>query len=185
MTSVSSLRQLTPRRALSMTEALRLAELQANRLLEQFAIADPPTPVSVVSELPKVRIEELAKIPVSGSAHWSGQDWIIVVRSDEPLVRKRFSMAHELKHIVDHPFRDYLYSQPKRTTAGRDRAEVVADHFAACLLMPKKWIYAAWNEGIRDVGDLAYFFEVSRVAMERRIRDLGLAPITAPQEVAA
>ena len=62
---------------------------------------------------------------------------------------------------LDHPFRDYLYPEAKRTTGGRDRAEVVADHFAACLLMPKKWIYSAWNEGIRDVSDLAYFFEVS------------------------
>ena len=184
MTSVPKLRRLTPRRPLSEMEALRLAELQANRLLELFEVPGPPVPISVISHLPKIYVEELPSIPVSGSAHWDGALWIIVLSADEPETRRRFSLAHELKHVLDHPFRFVLYANAPRRKGQPPRMEVVADHFAACLLMPKRWIYAAWNAGIRDVRDLATFFEVSRAAMERRITDLGLAPMTNAMEAA-
>ena len=42
MTSVRRLRRLIPRRPLSDIESLRLAELQANRLLELREIPGPP-----------------------------------------------------------------------------------------------------------------------------------------------
>ena len=157
MTSVRNLRQLVPRRRLSSEEAFRLAELQANRLLAMYELPGPPVPVSLIAQLPKILVDQIAGIPVSGSAHWSGTHWVIVLHANEPHTRKRFSLAHELKHILDDPFRDFLYHHGGEEQRHR-LAEAVANHFAACLLMPKRWVYAALKSGISDVTDLAHLF---------------------------
>ena len=45
------LRGLVPRRQLTFHEALRIAELQANRLLGHFGIETPAVPDEIISEL--------------------------------------------------------------------------------------------------------------------------------------
>jgi predicted transcriptional regulator len=37
----------------------------------------------------------------------------------------------------------------------------VCDYFAACLLMPRRWLRQAWSEGMRDVPGLARRFGVT------------------------
>ena len=50
---LATLRALVPPRRLTYTESLRIAELQANRLLEIFDIAGPRVPSELVTELPR------------------------------------------------------------------------------------------------------------------------------------
>lgn len=69
---LATLRQLTPQRPATFFEALRIAELQANRLLELWDVDDGPVPTDVVSELPSIRVWRESGLPVSGSSHWSG-----------------------------------------------------------------------------------------------------------------
>src|SRR4051812_15753481 len=64
---LKTLRDLVPRRPLSFGESLRVAELQANRLLELFAISGPLVPNELVSELPRIEVRYDADLPVSGS----------------------------------------------------------------------------------------------------------------------
>jgi hypothetical protein len=42
--------------------------------------------------------------------------------------------------------------------------------------MPRSWVVAAWESGVREIGLLARIFEVSLDAMRRRLRQLGLVP---------
>src|SRR5437773_12565338 len=77
------LRALVPRRPLSPWETLLIAELQANRLLEHFAVTAAPVPEEIVSELPRVRIAREPGLPMSGCAHWEGRFWVITVNADE------------------------------------------------------------------------------------------------------
>ena len=70
----------------------------------------------------------------------TGLGWVVVIRGDEPKVRQRFSLAHELKHIIDDDLMTRLAGglYPATTLYCADeRAERVADRFAAALLMPK------------------------------------------------
>lgn len=174
MSVIADLRQLTPHRPLTIAESLRVAELQAARLLAAQEIAEPPVPESVIANLPRVQIERAGWMQDSGCVGWSKGRWVIVLNRNEPAVRQRFSLAHEAKHILDAPFGDVLYPGWRGLSTG-ERAEHVADHFAACLLMPKLWVRRAfYNYGITDTRRLALRFGVSQAAMRVRLASLGM-----------
>ena len=171
---VADLRALTPHRALTLGESLRVAELQANRLLSESRVTEPAVPESIIAGLPRVAVERVGRVPVSGSVRWSRGLWMIAINRHEPQVRQRFSLAHELKHVLDAPFGDVLYPE-WRGMSSHDRAEQIANHFAACLLMPKAWVRSAFfNQGLTDLRRLAYRFDVSQAAMRIRLESLGL-----------
>lgn len=103
--------------------------------------------------------------------------WVVIIKGDEPKVRQRFSLAHEFKHIIDDALMtalpDGLYPATTLYTAD-ERAEKVADRFAAALLMPKILLRRDWTDGLQDIGVLARRYDVSRAAMEYRLRQLRL-----------
>lgn len=170
---VAELRRLVPLRRLTLGEALRVAELQANRLLASLGIEDAPVPETVVSKLPRFQVRRQASIPVSGAANWAKGKWMIVLNASEPSGRQRFSLCHELKHVLDAPFDGLLYG-PKDDDAAHERSEQIADYFAACLLMPRMWVKRAYRNGVQDVAKLAGLFAVSRAAMNVRLQNVGL-----------
>jgi Zn-dependent peptidase ImmA (M78 family) len=165
--TLASLRGLTPNRRLSYAEALRIAELQANRLLELSGSPDQPAGAEFVSELPRIRVK-YRRLPTSGLSYWDGHDWIIGINRDEPETRQRFTLLHEFKHIIDHGHTQQIYG------AHSQRAEHAADYFAGCALMPKRLIKSAWGNGIQAVADLAQAFDVSEPAIQVRLAQLGL-----------
>lgn len=172
------LRQLMPARPLQFAEAVRIAELQATRLLLARGLTGPPVPSDLVAKFPRVQVESIYPLGVSGAAAWSDGRWQIILNGGEPAVRQRFSAVHELKHVIDHSLATIAYPARFGMTSGQ-RQEQVADYFAACVLMPRRWVKRAWGNGIQDVNRLARMFEVSREAMRYRLRALGLLePIT-------
>jgi Zn-dependent peptidase ImmA (M78 family) len=168
------LRSKAPRRALSPAEAAQVAEWQATALLEQAGLTEPPTPRRLISELPRVLVRTDVDLPVSGCTSWQAGHWLIVLNGAEPYVRQRFSLAHEFKHTIDHRYRDILYVDRPGLSAYA-QAEQAADYFAACLLMPRRWLKHAWGDGIQRLSDLSWLFAVSLPAMTRRLKHLGLS----------
>ena len=177
------LRGLVPHRQLTFNEALRIAELQANHLLEHFSIDTAAVPDEIVSELPRIKIERERSLPVSGSAHWNGRYWVITLCADEHRSRQRFSLMHEFKHVLDHTTKDFLY-QDRPTSSAYEQAERVADYFAACLLMPKRVVKRLWFEGPQSVERLAERLRVSPAAARYRLDQLGLIDRAARCETA-
>ena len=167
------LRGLVPRRPLTYHETLRIAELQANRLLEHFAITTNAVPDEIITELPRIKVEREHGLPVSGAAHWNGRYWVITLCADEHPLRQRFSLAHEFKHVADHTTKGFLYFD-RRTATAHEQAERVADYFAACLLMPKRVVKRLWGEQHQDIGHLADMLQVSPAALQYRLDQLGL-----------
>jgi Zn-dependent peptidase ImmA (M78 family) len=167
------LRALVPQRQLTSYETLRIAELQANRLLHHFDIETPTVPEEIVSELPRIRVVRERLLPVSGSAHWNGRYWIISINADDHPFRQRFSMMHEFKHVLDHTTRQFLYEDTPYRTA-HEQAERVADAFAAFLLMPKRVVKALWCQRHQNIEQLALLLEVSPQALRYRLDQLGL-----------
>lgn len=170
---LARLRGLVPRRPLMPSEALRLAELQANHLLRQFNIDSTAVPEEIVSDLPRIRVTYEYGLPVSGAAHWNGRYWIISLNADEPAFRQRFSLMHEFKHILDHTTKDFLYHDRPFQTAD-EQAERVADYFAACVLMPKRVVTRLWCQGNQNLVELAGMLFVSIRALRFRLDQLGL-----------
>jgi predicted transcriptional regulator len=171
---IATLRDFVPIRPLLRSEAMRIAELQAQRLLQLSGITNPPVPDRVIAELPRVQVERVSPFPVSGATHWASQRWLIVLNGSEPWQRQRFSLAHEFKHILDHRFVDVLY----RNVPDEMREasiEQVCDYFAACVLMPRPWVKRAWGEHVQTLPALANRFGVSQAAMQVRLSQIGLA----------
>lgn len=176
---LAALRRLHPNRRLDLNDALWLAELQANRLLQLRGMAhDVPVATTIITELPRITVEhdpELPKDAASGSSTWDYQrhSWVISLNPTEPRRRRRFTVLHEYKHILDH-------GSPGIRVAGsaapfqRPAAEVVADYFAGCVLMPKRLLTAAYYDGIQRPADLAELFDVSEPAIRVRLSQVGL-----------
>jgi predicted transcriptional regulator len=173
--ALAALRALVPRRPLSYSEALRVAELQADLLLRLAKIKEPPVPTDIVSRLPRMQVVCVGDSPVAGSVHWDGHDWIVVVNSRQHEPRRRYSLAHEFKHVIDHTTRAFLYTGMPRMTAA-EQAERAADYFAGCLLMPHRQLKAAATDGCRTAAEYASRFVVPTAAAEKRLAQLGLAP---------
>jgi len=110
--------------------------------------------------------------PSSGASQWSHGRWLILLNGGETAGRQRFSLGHEFKHVLDHPFIDVLYPGT-RTMSAHDRAEQVCDYFSACLLMPRTWLKKAWTQ-TQDPRTLARRFDVSAQAMGVRLLQIGL-----------
>jgi Zn-dependent peptidase ImmA (M78 family) len=170
---LAELRALVPRRHLSPNEVRQLAEFQANRLIELARVTEPPFPHEFIMRLPRVQVLMERRTPVSASTHWNGRVWVVVVNGAEGPLRRRYSLAHELKHIIDHPFRFSLYRDQGGMSADL-QAEWSAEFFAACLLMPKAWIRLLWDDGCRTVESIADHLNVSVRAAENRLCQLGL-----------
>jgi hypothetical protein len=170
---LATLRQLCPPRRLTHGEALRVAELQAAKLLTLSEVFEPPFRESIVASVPKVQVRRLSPWPVSGCTDWAKGTWVIVVNGAEPVVRQRFTIAHEFKHILDYPFIDVLYPANLGVSA-HQRAESVCDYFAGCLLVPRPWLKRAWTTRTQDLPKLARLFGVSQAAMQTRLLQTGL-----------
>lgn len=167
------LRSLAPRRRLTVHEAAYIGELQAYRLLELARLWQPPVPSSLIVELPRITVRCDVDLPVSGSTQWLNGRWLITLNGSEPPARQRFTLAHELKHVIDHRHREVLYGD-SRELAVDARVEHAADHFAACLLMPKRWVKRSWGDGRQRISELSELFDVSPQAMRVRLEHLGL-----------
>jgi Zn-dependent peptidase ImmA (M78 family) len=171
------LRALVPERPLAPREVLMVAQLQANHLLQRFQIDAGAVPEEMIGELPRVRVVREAGLPVSGAAHWNGRYWVISINADEPLVRQRFSLMHEFKHVLDHTTKHNLYYDRPFQSAD-EQAERVADYFAACVLMPKRVVTRLWCSGHQDLPAFAAKLQVSVPALRYRLAYLGLTEPT-------
>ncbi len=173
-TIITRLRDLIPQRALDTREAMMIAEKQAlhmRRLLDLHN--EPLLPEGALRTLPGVHVETVTGLDVSGATRQVAGTWIVLLNQDEPPVRQRFSLAHELKHVIDDHAIDKLYPRQGWLTA-KDRAEKVCDFFAACLLMPRPLVKRLYSQGVQNPLDLGRRFEVSPQAMNIRLHQIGL-----------
>jgi Zn-dependent peptidase ImmA (M78 family) len=175
--AIARLRDIVPLRPLRYSEAIRLCELQAQRFLAMSGISEPAVPERVINELPRLRVTRMTPFPTSGATHWSQGQWLVVVNGSEPITRQLFSLAHELKHIIDHRFADLNFSAfPERERAAM--IEQICDYFAGCLLMPRPWVKKAYCSQTQHLPDLAAIFGVSQAAMSVRLSQIGLTEPT-------
>lgn len=106
--------------------------------------------------------------------HDPDQPFWCVYNINERPDRQRFTMAHELGHVVLGHVVDGR--MPKRDTNFAPRGdldEVAANYFAASLLMPEKLV-REMAEYITSVERLASRFRVSPSAMGNRLKNLGI-----------
>jgi Zn-dependent peptidase ImmA (M78 family) len=166
---------------------------RAVELLASRSITAPATPVD---RLIKAEGAILQYVPLddelSGMAFIKEGQPVVAVNALHHPNRQRFTMAHELGHLLLH--RDYLAAgvhvdkefkvSPERVlqrgplaASGVDEYEMQANAFASELLMPKDWLlnetHGSWDiDDSERLAALAKRFKVSTAAMQFRLMDL-------------
>jgi Zn-dependent peptidase ImmA (M78 family) len=168
----------------------RIQQLVAG-LLREAGVDQPPVPIERIVKLQdlEVRKQEIPASDISGFLFRQGREAIIGVNAHHSSSRQRFTIAHELGHILLHApgpnefhvdrgfevkFRNY------RSSKGTDLEEREANLFAAELLMPQSFLAKdiATAGGVDLVDDrfikkLAGRYRVSTQALLFRLANLG------------
>lgn len=173
---LAQLRGLVPKRRLTFPEARWLAELQATHFRQIMGVTEPQLDEHVIADLPRIEVTRAIVLPASGTTQWHLGRWVVALNALEPEVRQRFSLGHELFHVINHRTQQWLHPADRWTSA-YDKGEKLANQFAACLLMPKRYVKALVGQGLGPV-ELADMFGVSLPAMNLRLTLLGLTEPT-------
>ncbi len=149
--------------------------LQAERLLHSAGVSREPVSLRDVVSALNLELVHKTREPFACEAALEplGDGHAIVLRGGSDERRRRFTIAHEIGHFVLHPQR----LSPERggaVNAALREQEREADQFAAELLMPEPLVREAVVQQGGDVERLAGRFDVSRQAMQTRLRRLGL-----------
>lgn len=95
----------------------------------------------------------------------------IFVNASHPLVRRRFTIAHEIAHVVLHPdlIGDGITDDALLRSGLSNTVEVQANRLAADILMPREKLNECIKNGMTSVTELAAYFQVSEQAMAIRL----------------
>jgi len=118
---------------------------------------------------------EFRQVPlkVHHGAVWRLSDcWLVHLNSNSTRARKRFTLYHEIFHILAHCRASPVF---KKASRGREGAfnELLADYFAANMLLPEGWVRKVWAE-VKDVDRMAAIFDVPRPVVYLAIKGMGL-----------
>lgn len=175
------------------TRARKIAE----ELLEKCKINKAPVdPYKIIKQLPSMDIKEVKGLTINYTVQDFPKDLedvsaillkekgqaVIAVNSEHSEVRKRFSISHELCHLILHSNNEHLAVEKQfftRAEGVRNLDEIEANEFAAALLMPEDLIrkdfekYAGKDEDF-IVSKLSEKYKVSPLALTYRLRNLNL-----------
>jgi Zn-dependent peptidase ImmA (M78 family) len=167
------------------------ADTEAERLLAETGQegAVPVDVEAIAAHLGAQIVLEHLDRAVSGMLYRDEENVVIGVNATHPERRQRFTIAHELGHLVLHKGRPLVVDHVRvnfrdaNSSAATDLEEIQANAFAAAVLMPRDPVIATARPALQKVQaggeagvvrDLSDGFEVSEQAMEYRLINLGL-----------
>lgn len=116
---------------------------------------------------------------MSAYVHYKNGLFTVGINKYQNETRQRFSAAHELAHIINDSD-DVIKGKFKegemimfRDNNSVSQRERLANEFASELLMPKNTFNKLLKEGIRNIEELAHYFNVSPAAVKYRAYKLG------------
>jgi len=175
------------------------AEAQAARLLKKAGVTQAPVPVERLARACGAQVRQVPfEGNLSGLLYRESEGAIIGVNSLHASTRRRFTIAHELGHLVLehipmqsqseggalHVDRRFLW-RDDRSSKATDPQEIQANAFAAALLMPRDMLKRDFMALRKEMGDfdleddevvraLADRYKVSLQAMLIRLNNLNL-----------
>lgn len=172
-----------------MAPRYNLAKRKARALLDQAGITSAPVKLDVLAAAIRatIHLEPYGGENMSGMAfrQKDGQGVIGVNALHSPK-RRRFTIAHEIGHLVLHTKDDIHVDETlpmfrtERSSMAIDDKEIEANQFAAELLMPTEWVLKDALERHIDIeaddnaiAELAKKYDVSVQAMTIRLSAVG------------
>jgi hypothetical protein len=129
--------------------------------VEDAGITNPPVPTTLITHVSGDIPIEVRRVPLKayhGSVWRLNNRWIVQLNSNDSTARQRFSLYHEIFHILAHS-----KATPVFKKAGCDREgsfnEMLADHFSAACLVPEKLMRKMWPM-VKDTNKMTEIFDV-------------------------
>lgn len=154
--------------------------MDAAEVLDRFW--DRTTPVRVLSIANTLGVEVFEQAMEGGSGYScfcaEGRSQI-VLNAAEPVLHKRFSLAHQLGHFVlQHGVpgeaQPWLEVPQNFKSNAHERPEAEANAFALQLLLPTDALRLAVQSGTRTTDALSQLFQVSEAGVRHRLAGLGM-----------
>jgi len=155
-----------------------------NEIVRAYALRPPVDVKGIIRDIGLTYVERDLPPGESGYIEYDGWTCTIAVNSNEGPQRRRFTAAHELGHFLyhrdllkKHKHLDRLFDEAANRNVSAPltyQHEMQANGFAASLLMPKVPIQQEIASGNTTLAGLAEKFDVSKLAMEVRLRALNL-----------
>ena len=162
-----------------------MIERVVGKLLKQQGSNGPPVSVDRIAKAQGCTVKASDLRDVSGILVRSKDGNIIGVNSTHPEARRRFTIAHELGHLMLHEGEQVHFDKEFRvslrsneSSAGTNVEEMEANFFAASLLMPDAMLaadpraYSIELENVESMRELASAYKVSVQAMTLRLARL-------------
>jgi len=144
---------------------LKAKKPSADALLQWFGTLQPPVDPFALAAAMQIQVLRFPNLPCAGALDSNNAAARIAVRAEDAPTRQRFTVAHEIGHLILHP----IGTQFRDTTFVGDRREAQANGYAAALLVPL-WMLEppvhAWGPNVEL---LATMFQVSHQAMEYQL----------------
>lgn len=143
------------------------AESDADEILRTFNVYAPPVPSDIIKRIfPGASLDVISfSDEAYGFTFEDDGKWRILINSNLPLGAKRFTIFHELHHML-YSEEGFCMNNPKGQINER-----VANVFSANILMPARWFRKYW-EIHRDIDQMAKIFVVSPRAVAIRLSNL-------------
>jgi Zn-dependent peptidase ImmA (M78 family) len=142
----------------------------ADLVLRKMNVSRPWVDVEGIAERLGVRLVRDAELESIGKVDSTLEPPTIWVNAADSWARQRFTVAHELGHLMLHPlghmYRDEAFSRPRNAT------EQQANDFSAALLMPLWMLEPIVTSSRRSTAELASLFNVSQSAMRFQLEKL-------------
>lgn len=146
---------------------------KAERVLAMFGVQEPPVPIYDIARGLDLVVREVSEPGWAGAlrVRWEPTPTAhIWIRAEDSEARKRYTLAHEISHLILHVRRDKPETCEYRDISfAGSRVEAQANGYAANLLMPMPWVNSLGTVYGFDANKLASRFRVSPSAMAVRV----------------
>lgn len=129
----------------------------------QAGIKHPPVPSDLITKSEDNLPIEVGQLPMvfhHGAVLKLTNCWLILLNSDDSPARHRFTLYHEIFHILAYEKGTQVSKNTPNCQKGAFN-EILADHFAGTMLMPRNMIKPTWDK-VRDVDRMAALFGIPK-----------------------
>jgi hypothetical protein len=153
----------------------RLVTRLAERYQKEAGIDRLPVPTDLITRDSNHLPIEVRQVTLKANhgAVWHLSDcWLVHLNSNDTPARQRFTLYHEIFHILAHCKGTPVF---KKAGPGQEGAfnELLADHFASIILAPPESVKKLWPD-IEDISQMAAIFEVPKPIIWFSLKQLRL-----------
>jgi hypothetical protein len=134
-----------------------------------------PVPANLITRAYDNSPIEVRYVPLKAyhGAVWRLRDcWLVHLNRSDTRARQRFTLYHEIFHILAHCKATPVFKTAAYSHKGTFN-ELLADHFAARILLPEKLVKKKWAE-VNDISEMAALFDVPKSVSYFCLKAMGL-----------